>query len=241
MFQDLRPELVEKLYGQGIRYLVLELPFFGWVDGLPALVQPGVTGALKGLASAAINAKVDFSVDLRWGEEGYDQVKMLQARAPSQPPIVVHPVTGEPHWFCNVHSHSSKLRKDREAVYGAERFEDSASQINKSDMYYGDDGAIADADLEHMDAVTMKHVQYVKMSEGAWSCWTTTSACTGGTCSTGRGSTAWRGSRVGRARKRCGFGHGRQRRKRRRRSPTLPVSRRWYSSDRKSISTLQKY
>lgn len=166
VFQDLRPELVEKLYGRGIRYSVMELPFFGWVDGLPEFVQPGVMGALKGLASAAINAKVDFNVDLRWGEGGYDNVKMLQARAPSQPPIVVHPVTGEPHWFCNVHSHSSKLRKDREAVYGAERFEDGASQINKSDMYYGDDGTIDDADLEHMDDITMQHVQYVKMSEG---------------------------------------------------------------------------
>lgn len=50
--------------------------------------------------------------------------------------------------------------------YGAERFEDGASQINKSDMFYGDDGDISDADLEHMDEVTMKNVQYVKMTEG---------------------------------------------------------------------------
>lgn len=166
IFRDLKPELTERLYNRDIRYSVMELPFFGWVDNLPEFVQPGVMGAVKGLASAAINAKVDFSVDLQWGEGGYDSVKMLQARAPSQPPILVHPVTGEPHWFCNVHSHSSKLRKDREAVYGAERFEDGASQINKSDMYYGDDGAISDEDLEHMDEVTMKNVQFVKMTEG---------------------------------------------------------------------------
>ncbi len=50
--------------------------------------------------------------------------------------------------------------------YGAERFEDGASQINKSDMYYGDDGAISDEDLEHMDEITMKNVQFVKMTEG---------------------------------------------------------------------------
>ena len=50
--------------------------------------------------------------------------------------------------------------------YGAERFEDGASQINKSDMFYGDDGDISDADLEHMDEVTMKNVQFVKMTEG---------------------------------------------------------------------------
>jgi hypothetical protein len=49
---------------------------------------------------------------------------------------------------------------------GAERFEDGASQINKSDMFYGDDGTISDADLEHIDEVTMKNVQYVKMERG---------------------------------------------------------------------------
>jgi hypothetical protein len=73
-------------------------------------------GAVKGLVSAAINAKVDFDVELMWGEGGYDGIKMLQARAPAQPPIVMHPVTGDPTWFCNVHSHSSGLRKKRETV-----------------------------------------------------------------------------------------------------------------------------
>jgi hypothetical protein len=117
IFRDLRPEVVEKLYGRGIRYSVMELPFFGWIDTfVPEFARSTTMGLIKGLASAAINAKVDFSVDLRWGEGGYDGVRMLQARAPSQPPILVHPVTGEPHWFCNVHSHSSKLRKDREAM-----------------------------------------------------------------------------------------------------------------------------
>ena len=50
--------------------------------------------------------------------------------------------------------------------YGAERFEDGASQINKSDMYFGDDGLINDEQLQEMDNVTMKNVRYVKMSEG---------------------------------------------------------------------------
>jgi len=166
IFRDLKSDLVEKLYNRSIRYSVMELPFFGWLENVPNPLQAPLMGLIKGLASAAINSKVDFSVDLQWGEGGYDNVKMLQARAPSQPPIVVHPVTGDPTWFCNVHSHSSKLRKDREAKYGAERFEDGASQINKSDMFYGDDGDISDEDLEHMDEVTMKNVQFVKMTEG---------------------------------------------------------------------------
>ena len=116
MFRDLSPELVEELYTRGIRYSVMELPFFGWVDSLPAFLQEPVMGLIKGLATAAINSKVDFDVELRWGEAGYDNTKMLQARAPAQPPIVMHPITGDPTWFCNVHSHSSKLRKQRESM-----------------------------------------------------------------------------------------------------------------------------
>mmetsp|Transcript_98398 Transcript_98398/g.275560 ORF Transcript_98398/g.275560 Transcript_98398/m.275560 type:complete len:426 (+) Transcript_98398:134-1411(+) len=166
MFRDLDPNLVEELYNRNIRYSVMELPFFGWVDNFPKPLQAPLMGALKGIVSTAINAKVDFSVEMLWGEGGYDSTKMLQARAPSQPPIVVHPISGEPTWFCNVHSHSSKLRKDRESKYGAERFEDGASQINKSDMFFGDDGEISDEQLKHMDEVTMKNVRFVKMEEG---------------------------------------------------------------------------
>jgi hypothetical protein len=116
MFRDLSPELVEELYTRGIRYSVMELPFFEWVDSLPGFLQEPVMGLIKGLATAAINSKVDFDVELRWGEAGYDNTKMLQARAPAQPPIVMHPITGDPTWFCNVHSHSSKLRKQRESM-----------------------------------------------------------------------------------------------------------------------------
>lgn len=50
--------------------------------------------------------------------------------------------------------------------YGAERFEDGASQINKSDMFFGDDGELTDEQLKHMDDVTMKNVKFVKMTEG---------------------------------------------------------------------------
>lgn len=166
MFRDLSPELVDELYTRGIRYSVMELPFFSWIDGLPEFMQEPAMGFVKGAATFAINSKVDFDVDLRWGEAGYDNKKMLQARAPSQPPIVIHPITGDPTWFCNVHSHSSQLRKDRESVYGAERFEDGASQINKSDMFFGDDGSISESALKEMDDITYKNMKYVKMTEG---------------------------------------------------------------------------
>eukprot|EP00522_Entomoneis_paludosa_P011543 CAMPEP_0172455616 /NCGR_PEP_ID=MMETSP1065-20121228/12157_1 /TAXON_ID=265537 /ORGANISM="Amphiprora paludosa, Strain CCMP125" /LENGTH=422 /DNA_ID=CAMNT_0013208083 /DNA_START=210 /DNA_END=1478 /DNA_ORIENTATION=+ len=166
MFCDLDADLVEELYNREIRYSVMELPFFGWIDNLPGPIQEPAMGVVRGIVSAAINAKVDFDVEMLWGAGGYDNTKMLQARAPSQPPIVVHPTTNEPTWFCNVHSHSSKLRKDRESIYGAERFEDGASQINKSDMFFGDDGQISDEQLKHMDEVTLKNARFVKMREG---------------------------------------------------------------------------
>jgi hypothetical protein len=116
MFRDLDADLVEELYQRNIRYSVMELPFFGWIDKFPEPLQGPIMAGIKGLVSAAINAKVDFDVEMLWGTSGYDNSKMLQARAPQQPPIVVHPVTGEPTWFCNVHSHSSKLRKGRESM-----------------------------------------------------------------------------------------------------------------------------
>jgi len=166
MFRDLDTDLVEELYNRDIRYSVMELPFFGWIDNMPEPIQGPLMGGVRGLVSAAINAKVDFGVEMLWGQSDYDNTKMLQARSPRQPPIVKHPVSGEPTWFCNVHSHSSVLRKNRESLYGAERFEDGASQINKSDMFYGDDDTISDEQLKHMDDVTLKNVRYVKMTEG---------------------------------------------------------------------------
>ena len=168
IFRDLDTNLLGRLYDKQIRYSVMELPFFSFLDNLPDGLQPPAASAVKGLVSAAINAKVDFDVKMQWidGEGGYDDARTLQARAPVQPPAVLHPKTGEPTWFCNVHSHSAKLRKSREKIYGEELFTDGASQINKSDMYYGDDSDLDEADLAHMDEVTKKHTTYLKMAPG---------------------------------------------------------------------------
>ena len=40
----------------------------------------------------------------------------LQAHAPPQPPVIEHPDTGLPTWFCNIHSHSAMLRDERDGV-----------------------------------------------------------------------------------------------------------------------------
>lgn len=121
IFRDLPTDLLSTLYNRQIRYSVMELPFFAWIDTLPPVVQSPVAGVVQGLVSAAINLKVDFSVEMQWGTSDYDGNRMLQARAPRQPPIVAHPVTKDPTWFCNVHSHSSVLRQAREEMYVSRR------------------------------------------------------------------------------------------------------------------------
>jgi Taurine catabolism dioxygenase TauD, TfdA family len=117
IFRDLPSDLLATLYQRQIRYSVMELPFFAWIDSLPELVQSPVASVVQGMVSTAINMKVDFSVEMQWGISDYDGQRMLQARAPRQPPVVPHPVTQDPTWFCNVHSHSSVLRQARENVY----------------------------------------------------------------------------------------------------------------------------
>jgi hypothetical protein len=50
----------------------MELPFFSWIDSLPAPLQPPLMAAVKGVVTAALNAKVDFDVELIW----QDKVRM---------------------------------------------------------------------------------------------------------------------------------------------------------------------
>jgi len=74
-----------------------------------------------------------------------------------------HPETGVPNWFCNIHSHSAKLRDDRDGVLPETT---GASKLNKSDTFYGDGSVISDEDLKHVDEVTRKNMVFVKMQEG---------------------------------------------------------------------------
>ena len=58
------------------------------------------------LVAAAINAKVDFDVAAVATTPALAYATTRRAaRAPVQPPVVLHPATSrEPTWFCNVHS-----------------------------------------------------------------------------------------------------------------------------------------
>jgi len=159
IFRDVETDLLKRLYEKRIRYSVMELPFFGFVDKIP-VVKDAVAEVLRTVVSTAINAKVDFDVSMSWINS-----ETLQARAPAQVPVLKHPVTGEATWFCNVHSHSALLRKRREATYGADQGT-GVSQINKSDMLFGDDEPISQQDLDELDRVTNKHIKYLTMTPG---------------------------------------------------------------------------
>ena len=39
IFADVKEDVMERLYKRSIRYSVMELPFFGWVDNLPEVVR----------------------------------------------------------------------------------------------------------------------------------------------------------------------------------------------------------
>ena len=225
IFQNLPTDLLQALYQQQIRYSVIELPFFSFID--TAVIEPlrePVANVIQNVIQWAMNQKVDFDIDLQWitNQESIYQnhndvtpssssssTRILQARAPKQPPIIPHPITKDPVWFCNVHSHSAVLRQQRESMYvlfvclisawlavfvdssfslwfslltksdvrlfhffrhlnsyGAERFEDGASQINKSDMYFGNNEPLTVEQLKILDDVTTAQMKYVKMNPG---------------------------------------------------------------------------
>ena len=164
VFRDCDEERLARLYGRRIRRqrhgaaLLL-------VPGRPRrrrsrparvkiLLRAGAASAVRGVVAAAINAKVDFgrrhavSCRRRRGPRRAATTRRCRRARPVQPPVVLHPATREPTWFCNVHSHSPSCARSRSDQ--TPRFEDGASRINKSDMRYGDDGSIAEGDLDHL-------------------------------------------------------------------------------------------
>ena len=103
-----------------------------------------------------------MELELKWAESEKDGLR-LQAFSPVQSPVNRHPSTGEPAWFCNVHSHSRYLRDQRDGVVAETS---GASKLNVTDMFYGDGTEISKADLEHIDMVTRKNLVYVPMQPG---------------------------------------------------------------------------
>ena len=165
MLKDMDPAVLGRLYERGVRFSNAELPFFDFLRSLPEPLAPlkePLKGVFKGLAQVAVGAKIDMELELRWDENDEDGLRLL-AFSPAQPPINRHPETGEPAWFCNVHSHSRYLRDKRD---GKLVESSGASKLNVTNMFYGDLSEISPEDLQHIDEVTMRNLVKVPMQKG---------------------------------------------------------------------------
>ncbi|CAL1140526.1 unnamed protein product [Cladocopium goreaui] len=173
MFKELDKEWLTKVYNRDVVYSTAEFPM-GFIEGLPDFVQPAVEPMVYGAMTQALKMKVDFKTELRWEKSDYDGSKILQVRAMPQYPVLRHHATGEPCWWGSMHSHAEHLRSEREKVYGEAQETTGAfeaqkwrSRINKTDVFYGDDGEKIETEwLEHLDKVTLDCAEKVKMEEG---------------------------------------------------------------------------
>jgi len=161
MLKDLKPDVVQRLYERGVRFSNAELPFFDFLRNAGPLKEV-LKPVFKSLASVAGGAKIDMELELKWEEDEKDGLRLL-ALSPPQPPINRHPITGQPSWFCNVHSHSRYLRDQRDKDLPETS---GASKLNRTDMFFGDLTCIPNEDLDHIDEVTRKNLVSVLMEEG---------------------------------------------------------------------------
>lgn len=161
MVADLDPEVLGRLYERGVRFSNAELPFFDFLRNAGPL-RPILEPVCKSVAEFAVGMKIDMELELKWAEDEKDGLRLL-ALSPPQSPINRHPETGEPSWFCNVHSHSRYLRDRRD---GDLPETSGSSKLNRTDMFFGDLSAIPAEDLDHIDEVTRKNLVSVPMSPG---------------------------------------------------------------------------
>ena len=165
MLRDMNPDVLGRLYEKGVRFSNAELPFFDFLRKLPEPLQPlkePLKAGIKAVAQVAVGQKIDMELELKWDENEKDGLRLV-AFSPKQAAINRHPVTGQPAWFCNVHSHSRKLRDERDGELGETS---GASKINITNCFYGDLSEISDEDLRHIDEMTMKNLASVPMQKG---------------------------------------------------------------------------
>ena len=132
----------------------------GFMDKTGPL-QPVLEPILRTVLGVVVDMKVDFEVEMFWNRVNGQRV--IQAHAPPQPPVIEHPDTKLPTWFCNIHSHSAALRDERDGVLPETT---GASKLNKSDVFYGDGSPISAEVLKHVDEITKKNQEYIAMKEG---------------------------------------------------------------------------
>jgi hypothetical protein len=148
MLKAIPADTLQRVYERGVRFSNAELPFFDFLRSAGPL-RPVLQPVIEAVAKVAVGAKIDMELDLRWDENETDGLRLL-AFSPPQPAINRHPVTGEPAWFCNVHSHSRYLRDKRDGVLPEST---GASKLNRTNMFFGDLSEISNEDLDAINQV----------------------------------------------------------------------------------------
>jgi hypothetical protein len=166
MFRDLPEEVVSELYEKQVRFIAAEIPL-GFFEAIHPAIRRALEEPLLQFAETQAKKKVDFDIDLIWDDDAEGK-RCIHAIAPPQPPIVRHPETNEAVFFCNIHSHSDLLRKQREARDGTVELSKTtgASRINRTDIRFGDLSPLSDEQLAIVDELVMKNLKWVKMQHG---------------------------------------------------------------------------
>jgi len=163
MLKAIPEDTLKRVYERGVRFSNAELPFFDFLRSAGPL-RPVLQPVIEAVAKVAVSAKIDMELDLRWDENEKDGLRLL-AFSPPQPAINRHPETGEPAWFCNVHSHSRYLRDKRDGDLPEST---GASKLNRTNMFFGDLSEISSDDLDAINNVNTRRPPPLAHEHCAW-------------------------------------------------------------------------
>eukprot|EP00667_Euglena_gracilis_P005271 EG_transcript_5309 len=150
---DMKPDTVQRLTEHGIRISVsnIDTPM-AETEGLSGVGR----GVLKGMVETFIAPKFDMELEMVWDADG--KAGRLQAVEEVMPPVVRHPVTGVPIWFCNAHNHLRYLRDRRPCM---------VPEVGMTEVYLGRQlGRVSPEDCEEIRRACEKNIVAVPMEPG---------------------------------------------------------------------------
>jgi len=155
IIRDMDKDVLRRLYERKVRISVSNLDL-NFIDMLPVGLKDGVKDFFQDLILKVVAPKFDMDLEMIYGADSSNPNR-LQAIEHAQSPINVHPVTGQPVWFCNLHNHSRYLRDRRPCT---------VPEVGMTDVYHGDLGRISPEDVKHVNEVCEKNTVSLMMKEG---------------------------------------------------------------------------
>jgi len=149
VWQELDQSVLQRILDKKIRFKVAGFDFSflkGTAKGLRKPLMTLFEKAFLGLT------KSKFDLTCHWKE--VEGKLLLEALEPVQSAVTRHPDTKEITWVCNVHNHSRYLRNRRPC---------DVPEVAMTETYYGDMSEIPVADIEHINEVTERCIQRIKM------------------------------------------------------------------------------